>query len=171
MQQSTLYPVVVMPFLSCRYVSRGLHLFLLAMLIALTPLRGQTAKPVQAITPPKALYTPQPVYRPDWVKQGLTGKGVVLVSIDNATGKVTGVRMLESTGNKLLDGAALEAYSQWKFQPGTGSQVKIPIEFKTRPKPQTSRRQQSQPSMFYGILILFGIAVVLMTMRRKKGTG
>jgi TonB family protein len=83
---------------------------------------------------PTAVFTPRPVYRPDWAKQGLAGKGVVLVTIDQQNGKVSGARMLQSTGNKQLDGAALEAYSQWPFQPGTGSQVKIPFEFATRPK-------------------------------------
>jgi TonB family protein len=152
-------------------VIRGFHLLLLAMQIALSPLHGEPTKPVQAIAPPKAIYTPQPVYRPEWVKQGLSGKGIVLVSINNHTGKVTGVRMWQSTGNKLLDGAALEAYSQWRFQAGTGSQVKIPIEFKPRPNPQAARRPQSRPTIFYGVLILFGLAGVLMAIRRKRGTG
>jgi TonB family protein len=88
----------------------------------------------------KAIYTPKPVYRPEWAKQGLTGKGIVLVTIDQQTGKVTGARMLQSTGNKQLDGAALEAYSQWRFQPGSVPQVKIPIEFASRPKPPAPKR-------------------------------
>ena len=104
--------------------------------------------------PPKAIYTPKPVYRPEWAKQGLAGKGVVLVTIDQQTGKVTGARMLQSTGNKQLDGAALEAYSQWRFQPGTGSQVKIPIEFASRPKPPAPKRTASQPAILYPLLIL-----------------
>jgi TonB family C-terminal domain len=62
--------------------------------------------------------------------------------------------MLESTGNKQLDGAALEAYSQWRFQPGTGSQVKIPIEFASRPKPPAPKRRASQPAILYPLLIL-----------------
>jgi TonB family protein len=37
--------------------------------------------------------------------------------------------MLKSTGNKLLDGSALEALSRWRFKPGTVSQVQIPINF------------------------------------------
>jgi TonB family protein len=119
--------------------------------------------------PPKAIYTPRPVYRPEWAKQGLTGKGVALVTIDQQTGKVTGVRMLESTGNKQLDGAALEAYSQWRFQPGTGSQVKIPIEFATRPKPATAKKTKPPSAILYPLLILlgFGVAVIVMRGRRR----
>jgi protein TonB len=146
----------------------GSRLVLLVSLIAFSSVCGQTANPAQAIAPPKAVYTPQPVYRPEWVKQGLKGKGVALVMIDNTTGKVTDVKMLDSTGNKLLDDAALKAYSQWRFVPGTGSRVKIPIEFTNRPNPQAMRRPQSQPSVLYGLLFLLGLAGLLLVIRRRK---
>src|SRR5689334_24293074 len=89
---------------------------------------GQSASP--SVSLPVATYTPQPIYRPEWAKQGLAGKGVVLVTIDPKTGNVAGVKMLQSTGNQQLDGAALQAYSQWRFKPGSVPQVKMPIEFK-----------------------------------------
>jgi hypothetical protein len=94
--------------------------------------------------PPKAIYTPKPVYRPEWAKQGLAGKGVVLVTI--------------------------EAYAQWRFQPGTGSQVKIPIEFASRPKPPAPKRTAPQPAILYPLLILlgFGVAVIVMRTRRRS---
>jgi hypothetical protein len=38
--------------------------------------------------------------------------------------------MLKSTGNKLLDGSALEGLSRWRFKPGSLARVQIPIEFK-----------------------------------------
>jgi len=92
------------------------------------------------------------------------------VTIDQQTGKVSGARMLQSTGNKQLDGAALEAYSQWRFQPGTGSQVKIPIEFASRPKPSAPKRTAPQPAILYPLLILlgFGVAVIVMRTRRRS---
>jgi TonB family protein len=132
-------------------------------------LHAQTGTPKAEQQPPKAIYTPRPIYRPEWAKQGLAGKGVVLVTIDEPTGKVAGVRMLQSTGKKELDGAALEAYSQWRFQPGTGSQVKIPIEFASRPKPPAPKRTASQPAILYPLLILlgFGVAVIAMRARRR----
>jgi TonB family protein len=146
--------------------------FALVLMFALTSvasLHAQTGAPATGGQPPKAIYTPRPVYRPEWAKQGLAGKGVVLVTIDQQTGKVTGARMLQSTGNKQLDGAALEAYSQWRFQPGTGSQVKIPIEFASRPKPPASKRTAAQPAILYPLLILigFGLAVIAMRTRRR----
>jgi TonB family protein len=129
---------------------------------------AQTGAPVAGQQPPKAIYTPRPVYQAEWAKQGLTGKGIVLVTIDQQTGNVTGVRMLQSTGNKQLDGAALEAYSQWRFQPGTGSQVKIPIEFATRTIPSTAKKTKPPPAILYPLLILTGLGVAVMAMRRRR---
>jgi TonB family protein len=145
-------------------------LVLLLALVSVCSLEAQIGSPALRQQPPKAIYTPKPVYRPEWAKQGLAGKGVVLVTIDQQTGNVTGARMLQSTGNKQLDGAALEAYSQWRFQPGTGSQVKIPIEFATRPKPPAPKRTAPQPAILYPLLILvgFGLAVIAMRSRRKS---
>jgi TonB family protein len=67
------------------------------------------------------------------LRRGLAGKGVVLLTVDKATGKVTSARMLQSTGNDLLDGSALQAYSQWRFEPGTVTQIQMPIKFKPGP--------------------------------------
>ena len=146
-------------------------LFLVLAFLFVGSLQAQIGTPAAGLQPPKAIYTPRPVYRPEWAKQGLAGKGVVLVTIDQRTGKVTGARMLQSTGNKQLDGAALDAYSQWRFQPGTGSQVKIPIEFASRPKPAAPpKRTGPQPAILYPLLILlgFGVAVIAMRARRRS---
>jgi len=148
-------------------VSSFALVFLFAFL-SLSSLHAQMGTPAARAQPPKALYTPRPVYRPEWAKQGLTGKGVVLITIDQQTGKVTGARMLESTGNKQLDGAALEAYSQWRFQPGTGSQVKIPIEFATQPKPSTAKKTKLPSAILYPLLILLGFGVAVIAMRGRK---
>jgi TonB family protein len=93
-----------------------------------------------------------------------------LVTIDKQTGNVTGVRMLTSTGNQQLDGAALQAYSQWRFDPRTVavSQLKIPIEFAKRPAPPTAKRTLSQPAILYPLLILIGFAVAAMAMRTRR---
>jgi TonB family protein len=139
---------------------------IVVILVSASSLQAQSASPVDQRPPLKAIYTPAPVYRAEWAKQGLTGKGVVLVSIDRQTGKVTGARMLTSTGNKQLDGAALEAYSQWRFQPGTVSQVKIPIEFKNRPKPQPAKRTLPQPLILAILLAIAAAAVGILRRRR-----
>jgi len=95
-------------------------------------------------------------------------KGVVLVTIDPKTGMVTGTRMLQSTGNKLLDGAALEAYLKWRFKPGSVPQVKMPIEFAGRPRPQPSKQVQKQPAILYVLLILLGFGAAVTVMRKRK---
>src|SRR5262249_21600498 len=145
-------------------------LFLFAFM-SVPSLHAQIGTPATRPKPPKAIYTPQPVYRPEWAKQRLAGKGVVLVTIDQQTGKVAGVRIEQSTGNKQLDGAALEAYSQWRFQPGTGSQVKIPFEFAMRTKPPAAKKTKSPPSaILYPLLILLGFGVAVIAMRgRRRG--
>ena len=147
---------------------RKLVLVLAITLISVSSMLAQLGTPPAGQQPPKATYTPKPLYRPEWAKQGLAGKGVVLVTIDQQTGKVTGARMLQSTGNKQLDGAALEAYSQWRFQPGTGSQVKIPIEFASRPKPPAPKRTAPQPAILYPLLILLGVGVAVIAMRARR---
>jgi TonB family protein len=153
---------------SRRKLIRELALVLVLALFVVSSVHAQTQTSATGQQPPKAIYTPKPVYRPEWAKQGLTGKGVVLVTIDQQTGKVTGARMLQSTGNKQLDGAALEAYSQWRFQPGTGSQVKIPIEFATRPKPPAAKQTKLPPAILYPLLIFLGLALALMAMRGRR---
>jgi len=136
-------------------------------LVSVSSLHAQSASPARQAPPPRAVYAPQPVYRPEWAKQGLTGKGVVLVNIDKQTGNVTGARMLTSTGNQQLDGAVLQAYSQWRFDPRTVtvSQLRIPIEFAKRPAPQPAKRTLPQPVI---LLIILAIAVAAIGFLRKK---
>ena len=151
-----------------RKLIRELALVLVFAFPFVSSVHAQTQTPPTRQQPPRAIYTPKPVYRPEWAKQGLAGKGVVLVTIDQQTGSVTGTRMLQSTGNSQLDGAALQAYSQWRFQPGTGSQVKIPIEFATRPKPPPPKRAGPRPAILYPLLILLGFGVAVMVMRARR---
>jgi TonB family protein len=144
--------------------------FLVVGFVSVSSLHGQSASPAGQPPPPRAIYTPKPVYRPEWAKQGLTGKGVVLVTIDKQTGNVTGARMLTSTGNQQLDGAALQAYSQWRFDPRTVAvaQLKIPIEFAKRPAPApaTARHGLPKPMIFLIVLAIAGAAMGFLNRRR-----
>src|ERR1700748_222424 len=136
-------------------------------LVSLSSLHAQSITPAAPGTPLKATYTPQPAYRAEWVKRGLKGKGVVLVTIDKDTGKVTGAQMLQSTGSKELDGSALEAYSRWRFAPGTVSQLKIPVEFRNGPPPQVSKQALPKSTILYPLLIFLGLgALVMVTLKR-----
>jgi TonB family protein len=137
-------------------------------LVFVSSLYAQPARPAGQPPPPRAIFTPQPIYRAEWAKQRLTGKGVVLVNIDKQTGNVTGARMLTSTGNQQLDGAALQAYSQWRFDPRTVavSQLKIPIEFANRPPPPTAKRTLPQPVTLLILLVIAGAAMAFFRKRR-----
>jgi TonB family protein len=61
----------------------------------------------------------------------VTGRGVILVSVDSSSRTVTDARMLKSTGSKVLDDAAVNAFrkSKQRFKPGTPARVQIPITF------------------------------------------
>jgi TonB family protein len=149
---------------------RKVLISLVVSLVSISALHAQPTTPLGQPPPPKAIYTPKPVYRPEWAKQGLTGKGVVLVTIDKQTGSVTGARMLTSTGNQQLDGAALQAYSQWRFDPKTVavSQLKIPIEFAKppAPAPATARHGLPKPMIFLIVLVIAGAAIGFFRRRR-----
>jgi TonB family protein len=129
---------------------------------------GQPATPAQNVSLPQAIYSPPPIYRPEWVKQSITGRGIVFVTIDPKTGIVTGARMHQSTGSELLDRAALKAYSKWRFKPGSVPQVKMPIEFPRRPKAQPSKEAQEQPAILYVLLILLAFGAALTMVRKRK---
>ena len=154
----------------CRWASMMCRVLpaLVVILVSVSSLHAQSASPVGQPPPPRAIYTPKPVYRAEWAKQGLTGKGVVLVTIDKQTGNVTGARMLTGTGNQQLDGAALQAYSQWRFDPRTVAvpQLKIPIEFAKRPAPQPAKRTLPKPVILVIILAIAGGAIGLLRRRR-----
>jgi len=76
-----------------------------------------------------ATFTPLPKYPARKRTDGVTGIGVCLVSVDPASGRVTTASMEQSTGDSTLDKSAVDAFRKWRFQPGTVSKVRIPIEF------------------------------------------
>jgi TonB family protein len=76
-----------------------------------------------------AVYAARPQYPAEARSKRWTGTGIVRVDVDRETGQVTSARMLQSTGHQILDEAALNAFRQWRFRPGTVSHVQIPITF------------------------------------------
>jgi TonB family protein len=61
----------------------------------------------------------------------LKPSGVLLLDLD-ATGNVVRVRMVESTGYRVLDEASMKVYSKKKFKPHTHSPLTVPIRFSVR---------------------------------------
>ena len=76
-----------------------------------------------------ALYAPPPKYPADALRSHAEGSGIVVMEIDEKTGWVKSAKMEKSTGNKLLDDAALQAFSHWRFKPGTIRRLRTPITF------------------------------------------
>ena len=74
----------------------------------------------------------RPEYPLEARRQHETGSGVVIIHIDRPTGHVTSVTVHKSTGYKLLDDAAIKAFTQWRFRPGavTTDKIWMPISFK-----------------------------------------
>ncbi|PYJ98488.1 MAG: hypothetical protein DME68_06465 [Verrucomicrobia bacterium] len=92
-----------------------------------TPIKAQamTMSKAKAL----AVNAPRPQYPYEARSRHITGSGVCVVTVDAASGNVTGGSMAQSIGNPILDNAALSAFRQWRFRPGTVSQVRIPITF------------------------------------------
>jgi TonB family protein len=76
-----------------------------------------------------ATFTPLPKYPARVRSNSITGIGVCIVLVDRASGRVTGASMEQSTGDSTLDKSAVNAFQKWRFEPGTVSKVRIPVEF------------------------------------------
>jgi TonB family protein len=73
------------------------------------------------------LYQVPPEYPFEARRSRITGEGILVGQVDSKTGNVTSVRMEKSTGNTILDQAALNAFRQWRFKPGTTRKFRTPI--------------------------------------------
>jgi TonB family protein len=103
---------------------------LFLFVLVLSAISFASAQPIpQQIRQAKALaiYAPRPNYPKDAQGRRPTGSGIVMMEVDKKTGLVKSTRMEKSTGNKLLDEAALQAFSQWRFKPGSVSRIHCPI--------------------------------------------
>src|SRR5437868_3208987 len=65
-----------------------------------------------------AIYAPKPRYTREWAEKGIIGEGVAVLTVDTATGLVKEAQIEKSTGYKVLDDSALEAFRKWRFRPG-----------------------------------------------------
>lgn len=77
----------------------------------------------------------EPKYPASMLRAGVGGTVVVMAEVD-AKGVPTEVRVVERSGERELDRAALSAVRQWRFQPAlrdgkaTASAVRVPVDFK-----------------------------------------
>jgi protein TonB len=76
-----------------------------------------------------AISSPRPPYPYEARAKRITGSGVIVATVDPASGEVTNASVSKSTGSSILDDAAVSAFRRWRFRPGTVSRVNIPITF------------------------------------------
>ncbi|MGH8092451.1 MAG: energy transducer TonB [Chthoniobacterales bacterium] len=69
----------------------------------------------------------QPTATPSGHSQKATG--VFLLDFDYATGAVTDVRVLKSTGSPILDATSIRTFKRWRCKPGAYRHVKVPITY------------------------------------------
>ena len=109
--------------------TRGLTVAVALLLVPIASERSLAASD-KSKNSAKVFEAPRPKYPYAARKRRLEGSGVLLINVDVETGRVRSVRMLKSTGHKLLDDSALEAFAKWRFRPrAVPSKVKVPIKF------------------------------------------
>jgi protein TonB len=59
----------------------------------------------------------------------LTGSGLLILHVDRHSGEVTSITIHKSTGHAILDAAAMRAFIQWRFKPGSAKDVKMPVSY------------------------------------------
>lgn len=75
------------------------------------------------------IYAPLPQYPAGAARQGLSGRGLFIADLSMLYGTVNDVRILNSTGSKALDEAAIIALRQWTFRRWSVYKAAIPVEF------------------------------------------
>jgi len=97
-------------------------------------LLDQTAKTINLHTPVKPLKTERPAYPRQARKQDWQGRVIVRLNI-TAKGTVETATIQKSSGHQLLDDNAVNAATQWTFEPAknggfpVATTVNIPIQF------------------------------------------
>src|SRR5437773_523639 len=103
-----------------------------AVMLAVTALSGFGADADMTV-PPEAraimLGMPRPKYPYEARARHITGRGLFEVLIDTKSGMVKRVVVVQSTGSKLLDEAAVDAFSRWRARPGKISRIRVPVNF------------------------------------------
>src|SRR5437868_8718277 len=100
---------------------------------AAAPVESTTASPTPTLArTPRVIYSPAPTYPYEarMLRSGpTTGAGKFRVTFD-PNGQVKNVQAIESTGQAVLDQAAVKALQQWKAEPGAHDwTVLVPITF------------------------------------------
>ena len=105
------------------------HWKLIWLFLAALPLWPQSGASAEGDIRALAVHVERPSYPYEARTRHLQGTGIAILTVDPATGNVTTVKMRASTGFNVLDDAAISAFRQWRFKPGTVSKVRVPVTF------------------------------------------
>jgi protein TonB len=99
------------------------------------PLQQQSSTPPATIQAnPLYRQNPKPTYPPLARRRGWEGTVILLVTV-NVLGESEKVRVLKSSGHKILDKSALKTVKKWIFTPGQlgvqpiSMEVQVPVHF------------------------------------------
>ncbi len=95
------------------------------------PATAETRATPRPTPKPRLVYAPAPAFPPQASRPGISGTGRFRLSFD-AQGNVTNIQVIQSTGNRVFDDAAIRTLQQWKSSPGQGWAVTVPVTFQTR---------------------------------------
>ena len=78
-----------------------------------------------------AVKTPQPSYPDEARKNAAEGRGIFRLLVDPG-GDIRAVQVLQSTGHRVLDQAAVAGLKEWRFVPGKVNEYVVPVTFTMR---------------------------------------
>lgn len=78
---------------------------------------------------PALVSAPRPEYPYEARRRHLTGAGIAILTVNSTSGFVLDARMEQSTGDPILDRAAVSAFRRWRFRSGAPASIRIPVTF------------------------------------------
>lgn len=75
------------------------------------------------------LYAPDPEFPYRLVSRGVQGNVTLLLKVNPKTGRVYEVKVLKSARYIILNELAAKSALQWRFRPGTITEVTVPYSF------------------------------------------
>jgi TonB family protein len=119
----------------CTFSSMLFAVAAFVLFSAVSSLAEPSPRPALSKAKALAIYAPRPEIPAEVRAKHLSGAGVCVVYV-RPDGVVSRAEMLQSTGQPILDKVSIDAFSKWRFKPGTVKKVKIPIRYTGNyPKP------------------------------------
>jgi TonB family protein len=82
-----------------------------------------------SVTQQAIVVAPKPMYSLEARRGRKIGKGLFGLIVDKPRGKVSSVRVLVSTGHRVLDDATRDALMRWQFKPRIVDKALVPVTF------------------------------------------